>query len=210
MAQKSQASVVAVTGGIGSGKSAVVVALCEISGARGISADNICRQLLEPEAIGWQALRQKYGEKFFKPDQSVDRPLLRRVLFEDQNFRHELNILLHPLVRREIALAIGQEAASGLQGRQRFVVEVPLLYEARWEGDFSPVVVVYAEEKTCLRRLTLRDRLSEAEAGKAISSQMPLESKALLADYVIDNNGPWTYACLQILHLRNLLWPDNE
>jgi len=50
------------------------------------------------------------------------------------------------------------------------VVEVPLLYEAHWENDFSRVVVAYADKKTCLRRIMLRDRISEAEAEKAIAT----------------------------------------
>lgn len=208
MAQQAHRSVVAITGGMGSGKSSVAGYLCEIAGARGLSADSLCRQLLEPEAAGWLAMRQVFGERFFLADQSVDRPLLRKVLFEDSAFRHELNTLLHPLVRNEITCRIEKERGDPSEARSqaRFVVEVPLLYEAHWEQDFSQVVVAYADEKSCRQRIMLRDGISEAEAEKAMATQMPLSHKARLADHVIDNSGAWPETCLQIVHLRNLLW----
>ena len=201
---------VAITGGLGSGKSSVAAYLCEIGGARGLSADTLCRQLLEPKAAGWLAVRKAFGEKFFLADQYIDRPLLRKVLFEDSAFRHELNTLLHPLVRNEITDRIAKEiehlAESKTQSQARFVVEVPLLYEAQWEQDFSQIVVAYADEKACQRRIMLRDGISEAEAEKAMATQMSLSDKARLADHVIDNSGAWPETCLQIVHLRNLLW----
>ena len=208
MVQQGQRSVVAITGGMGSGKSSVAAYLCEIGGARGLNADTLCRQLLEPEAAGWLAVRKAFGEKFFLSDQHIDRSLLRKVLFDDSAFRHELNTLLHPLVRNEITSCIERERGYLFEGQPqaRFVVEVPLLYEAHWEQDFPQVVVVYADEKACQRRIMLRDRISEAEAEKAMATQMPLPHKALLADHVIDNSGAWLDTSLQIRHLCNLLW----
>lgn len=206
MVQQVRKAVVAVTGGMGSGKSSVSAYLCEIGGAMGLSADALCRQLLEPGAAGWLAVRTAFGERFFLADQRIDRPLLRTVLFEDREFRQRLDALLHPLVRDEIDGCLERESGHSSGKQARFVVEVPLLYEAHWEHDFSQIVVAYADEKTCLRRLMLRDRISEAEAVKAMEAQMPLADKALLADYVIDNSGPWPDTCLQVEHLRNLLW----
>lgn len=212
MVQQVHRSVVAITGGMGSGKSSVAAYLCEIGGAMGLSADTLCRQLLEPEAAGWLAVRKVFGERFFLADQRIDRPLLRKILFEDHEFRRKLNILLHPLVRNEITGRIEKEvghfAEAQVQSQARFVVEVPLLYESHWEQDFSQIVVAYADEKACQRRIMLRDRISETEAAKAMATQMSLPRKALLAEHVIDNSGPWADTCLQIRHLRNLLWPE--
>jgi len=84
---------------------------------------------------------------------------------------------------------------------------VPLLSEAQWEDDFPQIVVVYADEKTCLHRIMLRDRISEAAAEQAVATQMDLSHKASLADHVIDNSGSWSDTALQIVHLDNLLWP---
>ena len=206
MAEQAQTSVVAITGGMGSGKSSVAACLCEISGARGLNADTVCRQLLEPGAPGWLALRGAFGERFFLADKRLDRTLLRKVLFADHEFRRELNALLHPLVREEIAAWLGKEKGNFSLAPVRFVVEVPLLYEAHWEPDFSQIVVVYSDKQACLRRIMLRDRIGEAEAQKAFATQMPLLDKALRAAHVIDNSGPWPDTALQIVHLRNLLW----
>lgn len=179
--------------------------LCGLGEARGLNADTVCRQLLEPGAAGWLVVRQAFGGRFFLADQRLDRPLLRKTLFEDHEFRQKLNTLLHPLVRSEIAARLEEETAQA-RLPMRFVVEVPLLYESCWEDDFSRVVVVYSDQETCQRRIMLRDRISEAEAQKAVAAQMPLLDKAILADHVIDNTGPWSDTCLQILHLRKLLW----
>ncbi len=208
MADQVERSVIAVTGGMGSGKSSVAGYLCEIGEARGLSADVFCRQLLQPGATGWLAVRKAFGERFFLADQHIDRPLLRKVLFEDHAFRHELDSLLHPLVRKEITDCIEKEVGhlAETHSPARFVVEVPLLYEAHWEQDFSQIAVAYADEKACRQRIMLRDRIGEAEAKKAMATQMSLQQKALLADHVIDNSGTWSDTCLQIVHLRNLLW----
>lgn len=209
MAQQAQTAAVAITGGMGSGKSSVAAYLCELGGARGLNADTVCRGLLEPGAAGWLAVRTAFGERFFSADQRLDRPRLRKVLFADPEFRRQLDTLLHPLARQEIASCLAREMQLRSQAQARFVVEIPLFYEAHWEQDFSPVVVVYADNPVCLRRIMGRDRISEAEAAKAMATQMPLERKALLADHVIDNSGAWADTCLQILHLRQLLWPGS-
>jgi dephospho-CoA kinase len=206
MTQQAQRAVVAITGGMGSGKSSVAAYLCEITGARSLNADTLCRQLLEPGAAGWLAVRKAFGERFFLTDQRLDRPLLRTVLFDEPQFRQDLNALLHPLVRNEIADRIEKEGGALPEAQARFVVEVPLLYEAHWEHDFSQIVVAYADAEACLRRIMLRDRISEAEAEKAMATQMSLAHKALLADHVIDNSGSWPDTCLQIAHLQHLLW----
>ncbi|MGV1098766.1 dephospho-CoA kinase [Thiovibrio sp. JS02] len=200
-------SAVAVTGGMGAGKSSVARYLAEISGSLLLDADAICRDLLLPEAPGWLALRDAFGERFFGPDKQLDRPLLRRVLFAEEPFRLALNAVLHPLARREIhdrvrAVREGGPSSGGP------VVEVPLLFEAGWEKDFSHVVVVYADDATCLARVMARDAVSLEEAAQALAAQLPLSQKIMRAEHVIDNNGPWEDTCLQILHLRKMLWPE--
>lgn len=201
----SQASpIIAITGGMGSGKSAVAAALCEASGAREVCADAVCRRLLEPGAEGWQGLRREYGDTFIGVDGKIDRPKLRGVLFTNEEVRIRVNGILHPLVRVGIAEAIAEAAVSSA----RFVVEVPLLYEVGWGQDFSRVVVVYADLPQCARRIVLRDQVSEAEARYALKTQWPMFDKALLAGHVVDNSGAWPDTLLQVLHLRDLLWSD--
>jgi dephospho-CoA kinase len=200
--------VVAITGGMGTGKSSVARFLCAISGATGFDADAVCRGLLAPEAPGWLALRGAFGEKFFLADQTVDRPLLRKTLFADQGFRKNVNVLLHPLVRLQISADIRERVESS--PGSRIVVEVPLLYEAGWQADYSRVVVVYADTAVCRRRIMLRDRTGQEEAEQAMGAQLPLADKVLLADHVIDNSGGWEDTCLQVHHLSAILWPESS
>jgi len=199
-------STVAVTGGMGSGKSSVARYLSEISGALFVDADGICRQLLEPGASGWLALRAAFAERFFEADHCLDRVLLRKAIFADDVLRNEVNALLHPLVRNEIHECVMRCGRGG--AAQRVVVEVPLLYEARWQDDFLRVVVVYADSDVCLDRIVARDHVGREEALRSMGKQIPLFQKSVWADHVIYNNGPWSESCLQIHHLNAVLWPE--
>ncbi len=196
------------TGGMGSGKSSVAAYLCEAYRARLIDADQVCRQLLEPHERGWAAICNTFGGEYLQPDQSIDRKKLRREIFCNKEVRERINGLLHPLVRSAIATDIEKRYAA--ETSCRVVVEVPLLYEARWEDDFEAVIVVYADEAHCLERIMKRDHISREEAECAMSAQWPLAEKVLLADHVIDNNGSWEDTCLEILHLGKLLWNDEK
>jgi dephospho-CoA kinase len=192
--------VIGITGGMGSGKSAVASFLNARLGGTYIDADVVCRELLLPGAAGWRSFKENFGPDYLNPDQSINRILLRQVIFADEEIRLRLNALLHPLAKEEIARRVENATASGW-----FLVEVPLLYEARWEADLDRVIVVYADFGACLRRLMKRDHLQRKEAGLAIGTQWPLPVKALRADHVIDNSGPWALTCLQVLHLGELL-----
>ena len=196
--------VIGLTGGMGSGKSTVATFMCEVSGAKHIDADHVCRQLLEPHEKGWCAIKNIFGGEYFRPDQTIDRPRLRHEIFHDKEVRNQLNLLLHPLVRDEIAGVIQNMTDS--HAVNKLIVEVPLLFEAHWQQDFGATIVVYADNAHCLKRLMKRDQLSRSEAEVAIAAQWPLPEKVLLADHVINNNGTWLATCLQILHLARLLW----
>ncbi len=166
---------------------------------RHIDADAVGRQLIEPGAAGHDLLRANLASCFFLADGRVDRRLLRRHLFADKSLQRLLEELLHPLIRREIAARTANSAAICL-------VEVPLLFEAGWQDDFHRVLVVWACEAQRCHRLMSRDGLDEAAARQALCSQQPLAAKALAADHVIDNGGPWPVTCLQLLHIGDLLF----
>lgn len=195
-----RSGVVGVTGGMGSGKSSVAVLLAELAGAVYLSADALCRGLLEPDAPGWHALRDVFGDRFLLSDGRVDRPGFRQALFADAALRRTVDSLLHPLAREEVGKRIRQQTGV------RQVVEVPLLFEAGWTSDFARVVVVYADAAICVARLMARDRISRDEAHQAMGAQMPLRNKVLLADHVIDNSGSWWETRLQVEQLRRVIW----
>ncbi len=188
---------IAVTGGIGTGKSFVAKALAAELGCRYISADAICRILLEPGGSGYNKVRREFSDDFFLPDGSIDRSALRSGIFSDRGLRKRLDSLLHPLVRSEIL----QECHSAKESGEHLVVEIPLLFESGWKDDFDTDLVVFADTDTCVSRIVVRDTVSADDALKAISAQMSLEEKCHLGDRVIDNSGTFkeTMRLLQAL-----------
>ncbi len=175
---------ICVTGGIGSGKSRVCEALAGLLSASVVSADALCRDLLVVHGKGWREARSFLGGEFFSSDGEIDRPRLRKALFSDPILRKRLDDVLHPLVRDELRLA------AGVAHRQQRVLlsEVPLLFEKGWQGDFDWTVLVFADEESCVRRVMLRDHVSEKDARLALAAQMPLQDKIRLADSVVDNS----------------------
>lgn len=195
---------IGITGSMGSGKSSVAASLCSENFITCIDADVICRGLLEPGEQGWQIIQQEFGNDFLDPQGRIDRVLLRKKIFSEISFRLKLDSLLHPIAWEAIRASIACTAADNT--KSPFVVEVPLLYEAGWERFFAKVVMVYADHDTCVKRLMKRDSIGREEARNAMAAQWPPERKVRLADHVIDNSGPWGETCLQLTHLRELLW----
>lgn len=168
-----------------------------------IDADEICRQLLEPHAEGWQEFNRVFGSKYLGEDGSINRLFLRRDLFTDKHFREKVNNIIHPLVKKEIMARM--EDIVGSEENSRVLAEVPLLYEVGWENLFDTVVVVYADYETCLNRLVERDGIERSTASKELESQMDLSEKVLCADHVIDNSGMLADTGNQVEHLADLL-----
>jgi dephospho-CoA kinase len=192
---------IAVTGGIATGKSTVARLLGRYLDAEVLDADRICRDLLIKGQPGWQEVRGVWGERFMDAQGEIDRVLLRKAVFSDKKLRHELEEILHPMARVEIARSAGEKDISG----ENLLVEVPLLFEVGWRQDFDWVVTIYATEKRCLQRIVIRDNVTLQDAGKVLAAQMPLICKALLADSVIDNSGHLAYTCFQVCHLAGYL-----
>jgi dephospho-CoA kinase len=192
---------VAVTGGIGSGKSSVAAVLAGLMQAELFSADEVCHQLMLPGASGWQGIVATWGEEFLSADQTINRVVLRENVFKDPVMRHQLEAILHPLVRivlqKKMAVVDSRGGVS--------VVEVPLLYEVQWQDEFDVVIVVYAPEADCISRICSRDGLSSEEAGRILQAQMPAEEKARRAACVIDNSGLWTQTFQQVNRLVRLI-----
>ena len=194
---------IGLTGGIASGKSLVSGMLARMLDCIHIDADEVCRQLLEPHAEGWREFSRIFGLKYFAEDGSINRPLLRKDLFIDEDFRQRVNAVIHPLVKRTIIAKMDHIIDS--EGNSLVVVEVPLLYEAHWENIFDTVVVVYADYETCLNRLMERDGVERSSAIKELESQLPLSEKVMKADHVVDNSSMLPDIKNQVEHLADLL-----
>ena len=194
---------IGLTGGIASGKSSVSKLLSGLLECEHIDADEICRQLLEPNEEGWQKFTGVFGSDYLSEDGAINRPLLRNDLFASKKFREQVNGVIHPIVKKAILSRMNLIVESG--SSLKVLVEVPLLYEVDWEDMFDIVVVVYADYETCLNRLMDRDRISKAAAVKELQSQWPLAEKVMKADHVIDNSGMLPDINNQVEQLAELL-----
>jgi dephospho-CoA kinase len=176
---------VALTGNIASGKTAVAD-VWERSGAAVIDADELSRLAVAPGTPGLQRVLAAFGPGVARPDGTLDRAALRRVVFADPARRRELETILHPEIAR---LRDAEDAKLAAAGVSVVVHVIPLLFEVGLDADFDAVVVVDTPESERQRRLVERRGLSAAEAWRMIRSQMPATDKRARASLVIENDA---------------------
>jgi dephospho-CoA kinase len=175
---------VGLTGGIASGKSEAARILKKL-GAYIIDADEIAHALLEPNTQTWKKVVKSFGTGILRPDQSIDRAVLGRIVFDDPKKLAGLNAILHPFVFAEKERR--QKAIAEADPQAVIIFDVPLLIETKTHEKMDKVVVVTVDRKTQLKRLTERNGLSKQEAQKRINAQMPLNEKTKYADYLINS-----------------------
>ncbi len=179
--------VIAVTGGIGSGKS-TLVALYRMLGAHVVDADAISRALTAPGGGALPALREAFGDAVFRPSGTLDRAALGALAFGDPKAMARLNGVMHPLI---IAETVRQLAALRASGAAVAVVEAPLLFETGMDALADTVVCVTAPQAVRVRRVCRRDGLAPEEALRRIRSQNAQEYNASLADYTLSTDAPY-------------------
>lgn len=172
------------TGGIGSGKSMVASMFAQL-GADVIDADQLARDVVEPGQPALEEIASAFGRDILLSDGRLDRGKLAGIIFADPVARGKLNAITHPRIRELMDAAIAARASRpGV-----LIADIPLLYENDRTGTVEAVIVVWVDQKTQLRRLLERDRLTEEEARQRIAAQMSLDAKRARADVVIDNSG---------------------
>ena len=176
--------VVGLTGGIGSGKSAVADAFA----ARGIpvvDVDAIAHELSAAGAAGQRAVAAAFGSDAVAPDGALDRAWLRRQAFADPAMRARLEGVLHPLIRAEADRRVAAwQSAYG-------ILMVPLLLERGGVRDrVDRVLVVDCPEDLQVQRVMARSNLPESEVRAIMAAQLPRAARLARADDVIDNAGP--------------------
>ncbi|GHJ44869.1 dephospho-CoA kinase [Catellatospora sp. TT07R-123] len=171
------------TGGIGSGKSAVAARLAE-RGAVVIDSDRIAREVVAPGTDGLAEVVARFGPGVLAADGSLDRPALGKLVFGDEAARRDLEAIIHPRVRARTA-----ELAAAAPPDAVVVNDVPLLVEAGLAPTYELVIVVFADEVTRVARL-VRDRgMAEADAAARIAAQATDEQRRAVADIAIVNEG---------------------
>lgn len=176
---------VGLTGGIASGKSTVAAILRRL-GAAIINADELSRDVVQPEQDAWKEIIKTFGPDILQEDKTLDRRKLRKIVFDNPEARKKLEAIIHPRVRALAESRISELAAAG---SSVIVYEVPLLFEAQIHLWLRPVILVACDIETQKKRLLERDHLTALEAQQHLDAQMSLEKKRKLADYVIENDG---------------------
>ena len=174
---------VAVTGGIGSGKSTVAAALVAL-GASLIDADQIVRELQAPGMPVVAAIATEFGDGILTADGGLDREALAGVVFSDPEALERLNAIVHPAVREEMARRREELAPTDAI----VVLEIPLLVESGMR-DFDGIVVVDVEPEVAVGRLVEHRGFTPADAQARIARQVSREERRAIADFVVDNSG---------------------
>ena len=177
--------IVALTGGIATGKS-VVANILEDLGCYIHHADKIAHELTEPEKPTWEKIVAHFGEKILNKDKTINRSRLGKIIFSDKKEQVFLNELIHPLVLKKKKETIGKLEEEGRYNI--FVSEAALTVEAGFIDLFDKVIVVYCARDIQIKRLMERDRINRKEALQKLKSQMTPEEKLKHADYIIDTS----------------------
>lgn len=173
---------VALTGGIGSGKSTVANAFADL-GIQIIDADIIARQVVAPGQPALAAIASHFGETLIGADGTLQRRLLRERIFANAQEKAWLNALLHPLIQQETQRQFQQATSPYV------LWVVPLLVENNLCAKANRVLVVDVTPETQLSRTMQRDNVTRAHAEQILAAQATRDARLAVADDVIDNNG---------------------
>lgn len=190
---------VALTGGIGSGKSTIANAFAAL-GIDIVDADVIARQVVEPGQPALAAIHRRFGDDILRADGTLNRAVLRQKIFSSAEDKNWVNNLLHPLIHAETRkqLALTQSIWC--------LWVVPLLVENHLQHLADRVLVVDVDHETQLSRTLQRDGISREQAENIIAAQASREARLAAADDIIDNSGSPETAIARVaeLHQRYL------
>jgi dephospho-CoA kinase len=182
------AFVLGITGGIGTGKS-TVLRMFQALGAQTLSADDLARDVLAKDEPAYLEVVQRFGPGVVADDGQIDRAALGDIVFGDPEARQALNSITHPRIIGLLRQRIAEFRQGAGTGNLVMAVEIPLLIECGLECLVDEVLLVAAEQRTQVSRLTTVGHLSMEQALGRIYSQMPTEEKLKRADRVIWNDS---------------------
>ena len=188
--------VLGITGGIGSGKTAVTDIFSELN-IDVIDADIASRKAVEKGSSSLKEIEDQFGSEIILNDGNLDRQKLREVIFDKEEEKDWLEKLLHP----QILKIINSELA---ESRTSYTILVsPLLFETGQYKLCSRTLLVDVEEKLQIARASKRDNVSEEQIKSIIEAQMPRSEKITLANDIVTNNGTLEDLRKEIISLHN-------
>lgn len=190
---------VALTGGVASGKTSVSDGLAEL-GAPVIDTDLIAREMVAPGKPGLKHVVEAFGPDIVGEDGALDRGKLREVVFSSDEERRKLESILHPLIEAEARRRVDEYPDADY-----VVLVVPLLVESGVFGDADRVVVVDAPQTVQIERLMRRDSVDETQARAMLQAQASRDERLAAADHVIDNSATLNQLQAQVERLHRRL-----
>lgn len=192
--------VLGLTGGIGSGKSAVS-AMFEEFGIQVVDADIVAREVVEPGSLGLTKITAHFGDEILTSNGTLDRAKLRAIIFADESQKQWLNNLLHPLIRESMLMQLKQATSNYV------ILVAPLLFENGLEKYCNHTLLIDVPVDVQITRTTARDNVSVELAKQIIASQMSRADKKQKAGDILDNNRPLieVKADVQKLHKKYLM-----
>ena len=194
--------VIGLTGGIASGKT-TVCKFIEKNGYQVIDSDKVSRELSEKGMPCFNAIISTFGEEYLSFDGEIDRKKLGELIFGDFKSKELLNSITHPIIIDELVRRINN-VEEGI-----IFIEIPLLYECKLEYLCDKIICVYLAKDIQVKRLMARDGIDEAYANLKIDSQMDLNIKKSLADFVVDTSKEYIEIEQQILEIIKKIKGEN-
>ena len=177
---------IGLTGGIGSGKTAVSNLFAQL-GAGIVDTDLIAHQITAPGGKAIPLIRDHFGSEFIDNGGALDRAKMRSLVFQNPEAKKALEAITHPLIRQETLRQAGQLTDAGLP---YLLLVVPLLIESgAWIDQIDYLVVVDCPEETQIQRVMHRSNLSRTEVEAILKAQASRQERLALANAVIDNQG---------------------
>ena len=187
--------ILGLTGGIGSGKSAVS-AMFEKLGITVVDADIVAREVVEPGSVGLKKIVEHFGKTILTSEGVLDRAKLRGIIFDNETEKSWLNALLHPLIRESMLKQLQQATSDYV------ILVAPLLFENGLEKLCNHTLLIDVPVTTQITRTSARDNVSEAQAKKIIASQMSRADKQLKADDILDNDRALSEVAIDVKKLH--------
>jgi dephospho-CoA kinase len=176
----------ALTGGIGSGKSAAAGAF-EKLGIPVIDSDAIAHQITAPAGIAIDAIKNTFGADFINAQGALDRAKMRTLVFNQPAALKQLEAITHPMIK-ELSEAAALKALD--QNPPFLIFMIPLLFESvGWQDRFHKIIVVDCSIDLQIQRVILRNQLQQELIEKIIANQAPRALRLQYADYVLENNS---------------------
>ena len=177
---------IGLTGGYASGKSLVSGFFAKL-GAVVLDADQLAREVVEPGTEGLRRVVERFGDSVLNEGGSLDRKKLREIVFNNPGKLKELEEIIHPLIR-ELLFHRAEEALAR-DSKTVVIADVALLFEKGLYEKMDNTVAVICKPGQQIEWAMKRDGVTAEEARKRAELQWPMDKKAALADYVVDNSG---------------------